>query len=108
LATSDIVKSIEDKLKAAIEVASSLGEIVGYVSRTSPSMIDEEGGYVVFDVDPVIYFQNFSSIAQSGSILGVIDIKTLNVISLKVLSVERRDVLAELDLPDMYFPIPQA
>lgn len=104
----NIVKSLEDKLKAAINVASNLGEIIGYVSRTSPSLINEEGGYVVFDVDPVVYFQNFLSIAQPGSILGVIDIKTLNIISLKVISVERRDILAELDLPDMYFPMPQA
>ncbi|MEM1596700.1 MAG: AAA family ATPase, partial [Desulfurococcaceae archaeon] len=108
MSLQNIVKSLEDKLKAAINVASNLGEIIGYVSRTSPSLINEEGGYVVFDVDPVVYFQNFLSIAQPGSILGVIDIKTLNIISLKVISVERRDILAELDLPDMYFPMPQA
>ena len=104
--SQDILKSLEEKLQVAIKIASSLGEIVGYVSRTSPSLINEEGGYVVFDVNPVVYFQNFLSLAQAGSILGVVDIKSLNVISLKVITVERRDILAELDLPDMYAPIP--
>jgi len=108
LASSEIVKSLEEKLKMAIGLAERIGYIVGYVSRTSPSLINEEGGYVVFDVDPVIYFKNFQMLAQASSLLGVVDIKTLNIVSLRVLSVERRDVLAELDLPDMYFPMPQA
>lgn len=108
MSSHSILRSLEDRLQTAIRIASSLGEIVGYVSRTSPSYIDEEGGYVVFDVDPVIYFQNFLSLAQAGSVLGVVDIKSLDVVSLKVISVERKDVLAELDLPDMYLPIPHA
>jgi DNA helicase HerA-like ATPase len=108
LSSDSVVKVLEERLNDAIKLANKLGRIVGYVSRTSPSYIDEEGGYVVFDVDPVVYFENYDLIAQAGSLLGVVDIKTLNVISLKVVSVERRDVLAELDLPDMYFPIPHA
>ena len=108
MSSDSVVKVLEERLNDAIKLANKLGRIVGYVSRTSPSYIDEEGGYVVFDVDPVVYFENYDLIAQAGSLLGVVDIKTLNVISLKVVSVERRDVLAELDLPDMYFPIPHA
>ncbi|MCC6034631.1 MAG: DUF87 domain-containing protein [Desulfurococcaceae archaeon] len=103
---NSVLKVLEEKAKRAIEIACSIGEIVGYVSRTSPSLIDEEGGYVVFDVDPVIYFQNFQSLMQASSYLGVVDIKTLNLVSLRVVSVERRDILAELDLPDMYLPLP--
>ncbi|MCC6025078.1 MAG: AAA family ATPase, partial [Desulfurococcaceae archaeon] len=91
-----VLKVLEEKARRAIELASSIGEIVGYVSRTSPSLIDEEGGYVVFDVDPVTYFQNFESLMQANSYLGVVDIKTLNLVSLKVVSVERKDILAEL------------
>lgn len=101
-----ILKELEDRVQAAIKIASKFGEIVGYVSRTSPSMINEEGGYVVFDVDPITYFANFHVLAQAGSHLGVVDIKTLNLVSLRITSVERRDVLAELDLPDMYFTLP--
>ncbi|MEM4718126.1 MAG: DUF87 domain-containing protein, partial [Desulfurococcaceae archaeon] len=108
MSTHDIVKSIGDKLRKAVELASRIGLIVGYVSRTNPSMINEEGGYVVFDVDPVVYFQNYYLLAQAGSILGVVDIKTLNIVSLQVISVERRDILAELDLPEMYFPLPSS
>lgn len=104
--TDDILKTLEDRVQAAIKLAAQYGEIVGYVSRTSPSMINEEGGYVVFDVDPTTYFSNFQVLAQAGSHLGVVDIKTLNLISLRITSVERRDVLAELDLPDMYFSLP--
>ncbi|MCC6011078.1 MAG: DUF87 domain-containing protein [Desulfurococcaceae archaeon] len=106
LDNNDLLRVLEEKAKRAVEIASSIGDIVGYVSRTSPSLIDEEGGYVVFDVDPVIYFHNFQSLMQANSYLGVVDIKTLNLVSLKVVSVERRDILAELDLPDMYFPLP--
>ncbi|MEM1695113.1 MAG: ATP-binding protein [Desulfurococcaceae archaeon] len=106
MSSNDILKTLEDKSKAAFEIAASLGEIVGFVSRTSPSLINEEGGYVVFDVDPVVYFSNFQALAQAGSHLGVVDIKTLCLVSLKVISVERRDILAELDLPDMYTPLP--
>lgn len=108
MTSHDVLKSLEEKLQVAIKVAESLGDIVGYVSRTSPSLVSEEGGYVVFDVDPVVYFQNFLSLAQAGSILGVVDLKTLNIVSLKVISVERRDILAELDLPDVYLPVPHA
>ena len=103
---NDLLKTLEEKARRAIEIARSIGEIVGYVSRTSPSLIDEEGGYVIFDVDPVIYFHNFQSLMQANSYLGVVDIKTLNLVSLKIVSVERRDILAELDLPDMYLPLP--
>lgn len=104
--STNVLRVLEEKARKAVEIASSIGEIVGYVSRTSPSLIDEEGGYVIFDVDPIVYFQNFESLMQANSYLGVVDIKTLNLVSLKVISVERRDILAELDLPDMYLPLP--
>lgn len=108
MSSSEIIRSIEDKMKSAIEIAQRVGEIVGYVSRTSPSLIDEEGGYVVFEVDPVIYFQSYSQLAQAGSLLGVVDIKTLNIISIQVVSIERKDILAELDIPEMYLPLPHS
>jgi hypothetical protein len=104
--SNNLLRVLEEKAKRAVEIASSIGLIVGYVSRTSPSLIDEEGGYVVFDVDPVVYFHNFHSLMQASNYLGVVDIKTLNLISLKVVSVERKDILAELDLPDIYFSLP--
>ncbi|MEM1779775.1 MAG: DUF87 domain-containing protein [Desulfurococcaceae archaeon] len=106
MSSNDVLKSLRERASKSMELANKLGEVVGFVSRTSPSLIDEEGGYVIFDIDPVIYFSNFQNLAQSGSILGVIDIKTLNLVSVKVVSVERRDILAELNLPDMYMSLP--
>lgn len=102
----EIVAKLEKKFKKAVETAEKYGDIIGWVSRTSPSSITEEGGIVIFDVDPATYFNNFIDIASAGSYLAVVDIKTGHIISMKVLGVERRDILAELDLPDMYISLP--
>jgi len=99
-----IVKELSLKASKAYETAAKLGDVIGYVSRTSPSLIDEEGGVVVFDVDPLIYFDKFADIASAGNYLAVVDLKTGHVISLRVVSVERRDILAELSLPEAYLP----
>ncbi|ABN70282.1 AAA ATPase [Staphylothermus marinus F1] len=102
----DIIAKLEKKFRKAVEIAEKYGDIIGWVSRTSPSSITEEGGIVIFDVDPATYFSNFIDIASAGSYLAVVDIKTEHIISMKVLGVERRDILAELDLPDMYISLP--
>ena len=99
-----IIRELSSRASKAIETANRLGEIIGFVSRTSPSLIDEEGGLVVFDVDPVIYFDKFVDVASAGSFLAVVDLKTGHVISLRVISVERRDILAELSIPEVYAP----
>jgi len=103
---TDFVKSLENKLATAVEIAQKYGRIIGFVSRTSPSRIDEEGGFVYFEVDPLIYFNEFMDIASAGGYLAVIDLKTLHLVSLKIVAVERRDVLAELDVPEMYVTVP--
>jgi DNA helicase HerA-like ATPase len=98
---ADLIDRLDKNAKRAMEVAEKFGEIVGWVSRTSPSLISEEGGEVVFDVEPEIYFSFPLELASSGSYLAVVDIKTQNIISLRVVSVERRDVLAELNIPEL-------
>ncbi len=103
---NDVLKILEERLMKAYSIAEKYGEIIGWVSRTSPSSISEEGGIVIFDVEPMIYFRDFIEIASAGSYLAVVDIKTGHIISLRIISVERRDVLAELDLPDMYIAMP--
>ncbi|QOR94367.1 ATP-binding protein [Thermosphaera chiliense] len=103
---TDFVKSLENKLTTAVEIAKKYGRIIGFVSRTSPSRIDEEGGFVYFEVDPLIYFNEFMDIASAGGYLAVVDLKTLHLVSLKIAAVERRDVLAELDVPEMYVAVP--
>jgi len=102
----DLISDLKARFEKAYSIAEKYGEIIGWVSRTSPSSISEEGGIVVFDVDPNVYFKDFAEIASAGSYLAVVDIKTSHIISLSVVSVERRDVLAELDLPEMYVSIP--
>ncbi|MEM0380459.1 MAG: DUF87 domain-containing protein [Desulfurococcaceae archaeon] len=102
----NIIKELEEKFEKAYRLANEYGEIIGWVSRTSPSSISEEGGLVIFDVEPAIYFKDFIEIASPGSYLAVVDIKTCHIISLNIVSVERRDLLAELDLSDMYISVP--
>ena len=97
----ELIGSLEEKARKAREIAEEYGEIIGWVSRTSPSIISEEGGIVVFDIDPEIYFGFFEELGSAGSYLAVVDIKSLNIVSLRIISVERRDILAELDLPDL-------
>jgi len=103
---TDFVKSLEKKLTTSVEIAKRYGRIVGFVSRTSPSRIDEEGGFVYFEVDPVIYFNEFVDIASAGGYLAVVDLKTLQLVSLEIAAAERRDVLAELDMPEMLAATP--
>ncbi|MEM1719198.1 MAG: ATP-binding protein [Thermosphaera sp.] len=103
---TDFIKSLEDRLSAAVEIAKKYGRVIGFVSRTSPSRIDEEGGFVYFEVDPLVYFNDFADIASAGSYLAVVDLKTLHLVSLKIIAVERRDILAELDMPEMYVSVP--
>lgn len=105
MSSRELVKKLDEMAARAYELAASLGEIVGWVSRTSPSRIDEEGGQVVFDVEPAVYFGKFADIA-AGSVLVVVDIKTGHLISLKITAVERRDILAELELPDAFVSMP--
>ncbi|MEM4431507.1 MAG: ATP-binding protein [Desulfurococcaceae archaeon] len=98
----DLIDKLNENYSEAVKIAQEIGEIVGWVSRTSPSSLSEEGGFVYFDVEPAIYFKDFLDIASTGSYLAVVDIKTRHVISLVVVSVERKDVLAELEVPDMW------
>jgi len=103
---NDMLASINEKMQQAIEIARKYGEIIGWVSRTSPSSISEEGGLIVFDVEPHIYFEKFSEIASTGNFLAVVDIKTLSITSIRIVKVERRDIIAELNLPDLTISMP--
>ncbi len=102
-----IVKQVSVMLEEAEKIAREHGVIVGRVSRHKPSRIDEEGGNVVFDVDPETYFTSYEEIAQSGSYLAVVDVKTREIISLRVIEIERQDILAELDLPEFTISLPK-
>ncbi len=102
---------IYDNVKALLEraekIAKEHGIIVGRVSRNAPSSISEEGGIVVFDVDPEVYFSDFSDIAKGGSYLAVVDIKTGEIVSLRVIEVIREDLLSQLKLPEFTSSLPR-
>lgn len=97
-----LIDKLNENYLEAVRIAQEIGEIVGWVSRTSPSSLSEEGGFVYFDVEPAVYFKDFLDVASTGSYLAVVDIKTRHVISLVIVNVERKDVLAELEIPDMW------
>ncbi len=101
-----LVEKLGENFEKAVEIARRYGRIIGWVSRTSPSLINEEGGYIVFDVDPETYFFESQELASSGNYLAVVDLKSLHIISLRVLSVERRDILSELELPELSISLP--
>ncbi len=107
MAEPGIIGELKERIDKAREIAERYGEIIGWVSRTSPSLISEEGGIVVFEVEPEIYFASFNELARAGSYLAVVDIKTLHIVSLRIMGIERRDVLAELDLPDLSIGSPR-
>ncbi len=102
--------SVYDRVKELIDRADKIalqhGIIIGRVSRHSPSTINEEGGTVVFEIDPIIYFKDYSSISESGGYLAVVDIKTSEIISLRIIEVKRQDILSELDLPEFTIKAP--
>ncbi len=104
---ADIIDKLAESIRRADENARRYGEIVGRVSRGAPSSISEEGGVIVFDIDPETYFANHRDLASSGSYLAVVDIKTGDIVSLRIISVERKDLLAELNLPDFTHALPQ-
>ena len=103
---TDLYRHVDRLLQRTEKIALEHGIIVGRVSRQAPSSINEEGGALVFDVDPEIYFSNYIDLAQSGGYLAVVDIKTGDIVSLRIIEVERRDVLSELQLPDFTLSLP--
>lgn len=102
-----IYEDVKKKIELAENIAKEHGIIIGRVSRNAPSSINEEGGVIVFDVDPEIYFKNFEDIARSGGYLAVVDIKTGEIISLRIIEVIREDLLSQLNLPEFTSSLPR-
>ncbi|WFO76267.1 ATP-binding protein [Desulfurococcaceae archaeon MEX13E-LK6-19] len=100
-------EDLKKKIEAAENIAREHGVIIGRVSRSAPSSINEEGGIVIFDVDPEVYFTNFEDIARSGGYLAVVDIKSGEIISLRIIEVTREDLLAQLNLPEFTTSLPR-
>ena len=91
---------IKSKLEKALSIASKYGKIIGFVSRFTPSRISDEGPILQFDVDPYEYFINHECVASAGNFLAVVDIKTCEIVSLRIKGIERKDVMAEARVPE--------
>lgn len=90
----------KDKLEEALKKAKRYGKIVGYVSRFAPSRIGSEGSLVQFEVEPLEYFRSHEDVSIAGAYLAAVDVKTGEIVSLRIKSVERRDVMSELGVPE--------
>lgn len=88
------------KLEEALKKAEKYGKIIGFVSRLAPSRIGSDGSLVQFEVDPLEYFRSHEEVSVAGSYLAAVDVKTGEVVSLRIKNVERRDVMSELGIPE--------
>ncbi len=92
------IELLKDRLKLAIVKLSSVGKIVGYVSRRNQSRVSEEGVKVVVEVDPYTYFNEGLSIGV-GDYLVATDLKSLKYVGLRVKSIVRSDAASEIETP---------
>lgn len=88
------------KLEEALRRAEVYGKIIGFVSRLAPSRIGSDGSLVQFEVDPLEYFRSHEEVSVAGSYLATVDVKTGEIVSLRIKNVERRDVMSELGIPE--------
>ncbi|MCY0860355.1 MAG: ATP-binding protein [Sulfolobaceae archaeon] len=91
----DVYNNVKDRVERAKALAITLGKIIGYVSKHVPSKLDENESYVYISVPPEIYF-NLDILGRVNILLGVIDIKTLNFVLLRVIGYERIDATSLL------------
>jgi len=92
----DVVERLEAGLRGAYERASSIGSLVGTVSRYGEVRV-QHGARVEFEVDPEVYYSSSpSSLHRVGDYLAVVDPKWGHVTLVRVVEIVRRDELAEL------------
>ncbi len=84
----------------AYEKAKSLGEVIGIVSRRSPSRIVKEENRVYVEVKPDVYYRLGLELSV-GSYLLTVDIRTLKVVGLRVQSINRFDAASDLQLSSL-------
>ncbi len=103
LAGPDTHRILGERLAEAHREAPRYGRPVGIVSRFSPVEVDSSRARVVFDVDPSIYFSALDEanpLYRMGSILAILDPKTLHLISVRVVSITRLDELARIGVEE--------
>ncbi|BCU67704.1 ATPase AAA [Sulfolobales archaeon HS-7] len=91
----DIYSEVRDRIERAKLLASSLGKVVGRISRTMPSDVDEEDREVAVTMSPETYY-SIPYMGRENLLLGVVDIKSLLFVLLRVKGYSRRDAAAIL------------
>jgi DNA helicase HerA-like ATPase len=95
MSNNELFGSIKDRMEKARALAITLGDIIGKVSRNISNKVQENEYIVNVIVDPLTYYK-YNFLGKVGIFLGVIDIKTLYFILLRVIGYERSDVSSYL------------
>lgn len=91
----ELYNNIRERVEKAKALAVTLGTIIGKVSPHSPNEIKENDYVINVLVDPHTYYK-YPSLGKVGIFLGVVDIKTLYFVLLRVIGYERSDVKSYL------------
>lgn len=95
MSSNGLFDSIKDRMEKARALAITLGDIIGKVSRNISNKVQENEYIVNIIVDPLTYYK-YNYLGKVGIFLGVIDIKTLYFVLLRVIGYERSDVSSYL------------
>ncbi|AWR97008.1 DUF87 domain-containing protein [Acidianus sulfidivorans JP7] len=95
MASDELFNQIKERVEKAKALAITLGNIIGKVSPNTQNEIKENEYIVNVTVDPYTYYK-YPFLGKIGIFLGVIDIKTLYFILLRVMGYERSDVKSYL------------
>lgn len=94
----ELTGKVSKLLEEAYSKALSYGEIVGRVSRYSSVEVDERG-VIEFEVEPDVYYSSRGgALHRIGEYVAIVEPKTGRLILLRIISIERRDELAVLNL----------
>ncbi|MBW9141397.1 MAG: ATP-binding protein [Candidatus Aramenus sp.] len=91
MSSDELYNSIKDRMEKARALAVTLGDVIGSVARNIPNRVEENQFVVNVVVSPEVYYK-YSFLGKIGIFLGVVDIRTLYFILLKVVGYERSDV----------------
>lgn len=92
------IDRISNLISSAYSKASSLGRVVGYVSRKTHSSSSDSVSRVYIEVLPQTYYDYIRAF-EVGNYLVAIDIRTLRAVGLRVTSIRRSDVASDLQTP---------
>ena len=90
MSDEDVYTSIKNNIERARALAVTLGEIVGKVVRGLPSKVTAEELTVNVLIPPDVYYKH-RNLGRIGTLLGVVDIKSLYFVLLRTVGYERVD-----------------